>query len=75
MTSRIRCANCGGESFADGATLYCASCYDNLANQPPAELSTETLRTALAALLKYPPPTSDNVEAAITEIRCALLAR
>jgi hypothetical protein len=30
MTDRIRCSSCGAESFADGATLYCKTCYDNL---------------------------------------------
>lgn len=30
MTDRIRCSSCGAESFADGATLYCKTCYDKL---------------------------------------------
>ena len=30
MTNRICCANCGAESFADGAMLYCAGCRHRL---------------------------------------------
>lgn len=38
MTSRIHCNNCGSESFADGATLYCAKCYQR------AEVELDQLR-------------------------------
>ena len=30
MTDRIRCSSCGGESYADGATIHCRSCHDQL---------------------------------------------
>jgi len=30
MTSRIKCKECGAESMADGARLFCGKCYDDL---------------------------------------------
>jgi len=30
MTSRIKCRKCGAESYADGATLFCRRCFDEL---------------------------------------------
>ena len=43
MTDRIRCYNCGAESYADGATLYCAGCWHRL------QAEVARLREALAA--------------------------
>lgn len=35
MTDRIRCADCGAESYADGARLYCGKCYDAMKSLLP----------------------------------------
>ena len=44
MTDRIRCNNCGSESYASGATLFCAKCYRILMRR------IEHLETALAKI-------------------------
>lgn len=55
MTDRIHCDNCGAESYADGATLYCAGCWRRLqATLAEAEARLMAYRDALRELTTMP---------------------
>jgi len=47
MTSRIVCKKCGAESFADGASLACWTCYT------ASQAEVERMRAALEKIARY----------------------